>query len=288
MKIPYYPGCTLKTTAKNFEDSAVAAARVLGMELQELPRWNCCGTVYSLAKDNLMEQLAPIRNLLRVKEQGGTELATLCSMCYNTLKQANLLVRNDSEKSEKIRQFMDREKVEYNGEVKVLHLLELLSKKIGFQAISKKIKRPLKKLKIAPYYGCLLLRPKEVGLDDTEEPEILDKLIRAMGGETVDYPYKVECCGSYQAVNQKDVVIERAWKILSSAEKRGAAAVIVSCPLCFFNLDSFQKNVKEKYADFKEIPIFYFTQLLAFALGIDLKFDLHSVDTKQVINKISQ
>ncbi|MFH1957809.1 MAG: CoB--CoM heterodisulfide reductase iron-sulfur subunit B family protein [bacterium] len=290
MRIPYYPGCTLKTTAKNFEDSAVAAARVLDMELWELPRWNCCGTVYSLAKDNLMEQLAPIRNLLRVKEQGETEVATLCSMCYNTLKQANLLVQNDSEKREKIRQFMDREKVEYNGEVKVFHLLELLSKKIGFEAISKKIKRPLNKLKIAPYYGCLLLRPKEVGLDDAEEPEILDKLIKAMGGETVDYPYKVECCGSYQAVNRKDVVLERTWQILSSAEKRGADAVIVSCPLCFFNLDTFQKRVKEKYADFKEIPIFYFTQLLAFALGIDenLKFDLHSVDTKPVINRIGR
>lgn len=286
MKISYFPGCTLKTMAKNFEDSALASLSSLGVEMVELPRWNCCGTVYSLTSDDLIHQLAPVRNLIRVKEQKNTRVVTLCSMCYHTLKRANKMVQEDSEKLDKLNNLMDREDVKYDGEVEVLHLLEILKDEIGFSQIAKKVKTPLKGLKVAPYYGCLLLRPQEVGLDDSENPTILKNFLESLGAEVIDYPYETECCGSYHTVVNIDLVVERAYDILSSAINQGAEAIVLSCPLCDFNLDNRQKEIKEKFSEFKGIPVFYFTQLLALSLGLKEKacrFDLNFVDPRPLL-----
>jgi len=280
MKISYYPGCTLKTVASNLESSALAVAASLGVEMIELERWNCCGGVYSLAEDDLMHQVASARNLVRVQQAGAEGMVTLCAMCYNTLKRANLLVKEDEEKRGKINNFMDREE-DYLGEVKVLHMLELLRDDIGLERITKGVTRNLNGLRVAPYYGCLLLRPAEIGLDDLEEPTVMKEILECTGLEGIDIPYKTECCGSYQTVNQVDVVVERIHGILGSAVNRNADAIAVSCPLCFFNLDRRQKQVRELYRDSTEIPIFYFTQLLAIALGAGVEtcnFDLHHVD----------
>lgn len=281
MEIPYFPGCTLKTAALNFEDSAVASAAALGIELVELPKWYCCGTVYSLASDDLIHQLAPIRTLLRVKEAGGDRVVTLCAMCYNTLKRANQLIREDEEKREKINSFMYEEETDYNGEVEVYHLLQLLRDDIGFEKLRERVKNPLKGLGVAPYYGCLLLRPPEVGLDDPEEPRVLEDLLRSTGAEVVDHPFKTECCGSYNTVDRVDLVADRTREIVGSAIKRGAELLVTSCPLCQFNLDNRQKDVAEAHSDFNGIPVLYFTQLLAVALGLDekaLRFDLNYID----------
>jgi len=277
MKIPYYPGCTLKTTAKNFESSAIAALRALDVELVELKRWNCCGTVYSLASDDLIHKLAPIRNLIRVKEEGGARVLTLCSMCYNTLRQANMFFEKDKEASEKMNQFMDRE-VDYEGDVEVLHILKFLKDEIGFDNISKKVKNTLGELKIAPYYGCLLLRPSEIAIDNPENPSLLEDLFHSLGIYTVDFPYKNECCGAYQTVNQIDLIADRTHTMISLARGCGANIMVTSCPLCQFNLETRQENLKEKYADFVEMPVLYFTQILGAALGVskkDLRFDLN-------------
>jgi len=281
MKISYFPGCTLKTMAKNFEDSAIASLSFLGIEMVELPRWNCCGTVYSLTSDDLIHQVAPIRNLIRVKEARDTRVVALCSMCYHTLKRANKLVKEDQEKLDKLNNLMYREAVKYNGEVEVLHLLEILKNEVGFDQISKKVKMPLKGLKVAPYYGCLLLRPAEVGLDDPESPTILKDLLESVGAEAIDYPYETECCGSYHTVVNVNLVVERAYDILSFAISQKAEAIVLSCPLCGFNLDYRQKEIKEKFPDFKSIPVFYFTQLLALSLGLEEKvcrFELNFID----------
>lgn len=281
MKISYFPGCTLKTTAKNFEDSALTSLKILGVDLVELPRWNCCGTVYSLATDDLMHHLAPVRDLIRVKEEGQGKVVTLCSMCYNTLKQANDLVKADPEKLEKINQFMYREEVKYDGSVEVIHLIEVLRDEVGWEALKKKVKRPLEGLRLAPYYGCLLVRPTQVALDDPEQPHLLEKLLEALGAEIIDYPYKTECCGSYHTITNVALVTERTHTILTSAYRSGAEAVAVSCPLCDFNLDSRQKEVEEKFSGFEKIPVFYFSQLLSLALGLGVeacRFDLNFVD----------
>jgi heterodisulfide reductase subunit B len=286
MKISYFPGCTLKTMAKNFEDSAIASLSFLGLEMVELSRWNCCGTVYSLTSDDLIHQVAPIRNLIRVKEARDTRVVALCSMCYHTLKRANKLVKEDQEKLDKLNNLMYREDVKYNGEVEVLHLLEILKNEVGFDQVSKKVKMPLKGLKVAPYYGCLLLRPAEVGLDDPESPTILKDLLESVGAEAIDYPYETECCGSYHTVVNVNLVVERVHDILSSAISQKAEAIALSCPLCGFNLDHRQKEIKEKFPDFKSIPVFYFTQLLALSLGLDEKvcrFELNFIDPRPLL-----
>lgn len=287
MKIPYYPGCTLETTARNFSSTAISAAALLDVEMVELDRWNCCGGVYSLATDDSIRQIAPIRNLVRVQQSGADRVVTLCAMCYNTLKRANLSINTDVDRKDKINLFMDREE-DYDGRVKVLHMLELLRDEVGFDRIAEKVKKPLSGLKVAPFYGCMLLRPREVGLDDVEGPTVLDRLLSIIGAEVIDDPYKTECCGSYQTVNQVDVVIERTRQIISSARKRGADAVVVSCPLCHFNLDARQRDVERKYRDFGKLPVLYFTQLLAMALGSSAdicEFDAHHVDPRQVLEE---
>jgi len=288
MKISYYPGCTLKNNAKNFEESALYSLNAIGVEVKELPRWNCCGTVFSLATDDLIHHVAPIRNLIRVKESNTDRVMTLCAMCYNTLKRANERVKADSESLDKINQFMYREEIDYKGDVKILHLLELLRDEIKFENIAKKVTNPLKNLKVANYYGCLLVRPKEIGFDDVENPTILDNLMTAMGADSIDFPYKTECCGAYQTVNNPEIIADRTFQILTSAQSQGAEVVTVSCPLCAFNLDHRQEETVQKFPEFKNIPILYFTQLMAIALGCpeeSLRFDLNSIDPKPILKE---
>jgi len=288
MKISYYPGCTLKANAKNFEDSALCSLKKLGLEVEELRRWNCCGTVYSLATDDLIHHVAPVRNLIFSKEAKAEAMLTLCAMCFNTLKRANERVKTNLEDRDIINRFIDAEGLSYDGDVKVLHLLELLRDEIKFENVAKKVVKPLKNLKVASYYGCLLVRPKELGLDDVENPRVLENLMAALGAEPVDFPHKTECCASYQTVDNPGIVAERTHMILTSAEKRKADVVVVSCPLCAFNLDNRQKETRELHPDFQKIPILYFTQLLAIALGCGeeaLRLDLHSVDPRPVLKQ---
>lgn len=288
MKISYYPGCTLKNNAKNFEDSALCSLKRLEVEAIELERWNCCGTVFSLATDDLIHHVAPIRNLIRVKEANTNKFMTLCAMCFNTLKRANERVKSDPESLDKINKFMYREDVKYEGDVQVLHLLELLRDEIKFENIAKKVVKPLKNLKIANYYGCLLVRPKEIGLDDVENPTVLENLMTTLGADAIDFPYKTECCASYQTVDKPENVADRTYHILTSAQSQGADLVSVSCPLCAFNLDYRQKETVQKYPEFKNIPILYFTQVMALALGCpekDLRLDLHYIDPKPILRE---
>jgi heterodisulfide reductase subunit B len=288
MKISYFPGCTLKANAKNFEDSTLCALKKLGLEVEELRRWNCCGTVYSLAADDIIHHVAPVRNLIFSKEAKADALVTLCAMCYNTLKRANDRFKKNAEDRDIINRFMDAEGLAYEGDVKVLHLLDVLRDVIKFENLAQKVVRPLKDLNVASYYGCLLVRPKEIGLDNVENPQVLENLMSALGAQPVDFPHKTECCGAYQTVDNPQIVAERTYQILTSARARGADVVAVSCPLCAFNLDNRQKETVDLYSDFKKMPILYFSQLLGIALGCPveaLRFDLHDVDPKPVLKR---
>jgi heterodisulfide reductase subunit B len=272
----YYPGCTLKTTARNFELSTIASVEKMGIELVEPDRWNCCGTVHALATDDVMHQLAPIRNMIRVEEllQSGKvdnkQMVTLCAMCYNTLKRANQVFNSDSDRKKKIHDIMYREEIKYSGNVEILHLLEIL-KEYGWDNIKKYVKKPLQGLKVAPYYGCLLLRPRGIGIDNTDNPSILEDLIKALGAEAVDFSHKQKCCGSYHTVQMKEVVADLSYNILKQAEDAGANMVVTACPLCEYNLGPRQVQIKKQYPNFSSIPVVYFSQLMALAFGLDEK-----------------
>jgi len=287
MKLLYYPGCTLKTSAKNLEKSAFAIMEALGHEMVEMEDWNCCGVVASLTDDDLMHHLAPLRSLIHVEDAGENRVVTLCDMCCNTLKQTNLRVKEIPADLETLNLFMDREN-DYKGTVEVLHFLEFLRDEIGFDVIKKKVKHPLKGMKIMPYYGCMLLRPREVAIDDAEEPTILGDLLSALGAEVVDNPFKVECCGSYHTVENKELVSKRAHRITSFATERGSNAMVLSCPLCKFNIDARGKEAEKMFKNYKQIPVYYYTQLIAVALGLDLSvcgFEEHNVDPTVLLKK---
>ena len=285
MKISYYPGCTLKTKAKNLERSALACLDVLGVEYEELPRWNCCGAVYSLADDDLIHLIAPVRDLIRVKEQGHDTVLTLCSMCYNTLARANELMLNDEVKRGTINDFMDEEP-DYAGEVKVVHFLDFLRDEIGWEQLKGKVKNPLNGMKLAPYYGCTLLRPGDVSIDQSGTPKIFEDCMEAIGAEIVRFPMSKECCGSYQVIGNPDAALKLSHDIITDASSRGAEAMVLTCPLCDYNLGHRQDEMLKRFEDTKELPMFYFTQLMALALGVDAEqchFDLNRVNAMEFL-----
>jgi heterodisulfide reductase subunit B len=268
MKLSYYPGCTLKTKAKNLELSALACLDALGIEYEELPRWNCCGAVYSLSDDDLIHMIAPVRDLIRAREQGSDTVLTLCAMCYNTLARANELMKNDEEKRKTINDFMDEEP-DYAGEVRVVHFLDFLRDDYGWDKLKEKVTAPLNGMKVAPYYGCTLLRPREVALDLPDNPTLFADFMQTIGAEIIDFPSANTCCGSYQVLGNPDAALKVSYDILSDAASREADALVLACPLCDYNLGRRQDAMLEKYEGAKEVPIFYFTQLLAVALGVD-------------------
>lgn len=267
MKISYYPGCTLKTKAKNLEKSALASLDALGIEYEELPRWNCCGAVYSLADDDLLHLVAPVRDLIRVKEQGNDTVLTLCSMCYNTLARANDLMKNDEVKRNTINSFMDEEP-DYLGDVRVVHFLDFIRDDYGFDKLREKIVAPLNGLQVAPYYGCTLLRPKEVALDRPDAPKLFNQFMEILGASPIGFSMATECCGSYQVLGNPDAALQVSHEIIADAAAAGAEAMVLTCPLCEFNLARRQPLMKVKYQDAAEMPVFYFSQLMALALGV--------------------
>ena len=286
MRYLYFPGCTLSTKAKGFAASGEASARALGIDLVELSQWNCCGATFPLATDNLLALVAPTRILLNAQKEGD-HLVALCSICYHVLKRTNRFLREEADKREKINLFIEEE---YRGEVRVFHLLELLRDEIGFEALSERVERRLQGLRVAPYYGCLLLRPfQEIGLDDPEEPKILDDLLASLGCEVIGFSHKSECCGSYLAMSASEVTRELSYAILRSSLASGAQALVTSCPLCQFNLDYQQGEMAANYSGFAQIPVLYFTQLLGMALGIESgAFGLadHHVDPRPLLREV--
>ncbi len=277
----------MKSHAANFESSLLYSMKHLGVEVAEIDRWNCCGTVSSLVQDNAMRQVAPIRNLLRVQEANAPRVMTACSMCYNTLKRANDRAKADPALLSRMNGFMSDEPVTYEAKVEVVHTLQILQElKTNGGAISAKVVKPLKGLRVASYYGCLLTRPRSVAFDDVEEPVLLDELVKALGGEPIDFSQKTECCGAYQTVDKPEIIASRTCQILGDAREQGAEVVAVSCPLCAFNLDQRQEIAHRLHPGFEGLPVVYFTQLMAIAFGCEesvLKLELHHNSPRPVL-----
>ena len=285
MKISYYPGCTLKTKAKNLDQAAIASLGKLGVEVQELERWNCCGAVHSLTADDLIHQVGPVRNLVRAKEQGADTLVTLCSMCYNTLARANRLMQTDEEKRDTINRFMDEE-IDYNGEVEVIHYLTYLDREIGWDKVREQVKNPLTGFQVAPYYGCTLHRPADVGIEPFGSYELMTELLTALGAEVVSFAGIDKCCGSYQVLGEEAGENSAGAAIITMAADAGAEALATSCPLCEYNLGKMQPKMKEKGNISQSVPTYYFTQLMALAFGEDPRtchFELNDTSSEELL-----
>lgn len=257
MKFSYYPGCTLRNKAKELDAYARASAKALGFELEELTDWQCCGGVYPLGADEIASKLASVRALAQAKEKG-QPLVTLCSACHHVLKRVNDDMRNVEDIRTRANNYMKLD-TPYGGEAEVLHFLEVLRDQIGFDELKKKVVNPLTGKKIGAYYGCLLLRPGNImTFDDPENPKILEDFIRALGAEPVVYPYRNECCGGYISLKEPEMAKSMSSGISQSAQGFGAQMLITACPLCRYNLNKSQSD----------LPVYYFTELLAEALGV--------------------
>ena len=263
MNYSYFPGCTLKNKAKDLDAYARASADALGFNLEEIPEWQCCGGVYPLAKDEIATKLSSVRALASARDSG-TDLVTLCSACYNVLKQVNNDMINDENVILKANAYLKQDGVEYHGETKVLHFLEVLRDVVGWDNVKAAVKNPFTGKKIGAYYGCLLLRPgKVLQFDDPENPQIIEDFIKSIGGTPVIYAQRNECCGAYTMFEDSSTPEKRTKEILTNAEEHGAEFLVTSCPLCKYNLI---KNKKESPLD-----VIYFTELLAQALGVKEK-----------------
>lgn len=285
MKIGYYPGCTLKTKARNLEEAAIRAMEVLGVELVELDRWNCCGAVYSLADDDLVHLLAPARDLIRAHDQGFDTLLTLCSMCYNTLARTNRLMREDAVKREALNEFMEEEN-DYRGEVEVVHFLNFIRDRIGWDKVKEAVKVPLEGLNVAPYYGCTLTRPREISIDHAIHHHVFEDMIEAVGANAVTFDEAETCCGSYQVVSNPDAAGKTLAGILRSAENHQVDMLVLSCPLCEYNLGRRQGLAIEADDSLSSMPVIYMSQLMALALGVpseELKLDLNIPAVEQLL-----
>lgn len=261
MKVSYFPGCTLRTKAKELDSYARKCAEVLGFELCEIENWQCCGGVYVSAKDEIASKLSSVRALIAAKEKN-QPLVTVCSACHNVIKQTNHEMQTNEDFASKVNMYMAQEKnppEAYGGETEVYHYLELLRDKIGFDKIKEAVTNPLKGKKIAAYYGCMLLRPNKVmAFDDPENPKIMEDFIRALGAEPVIYAKRNECCGGYVVVDDEKAATKKGAAVAKSAEMGGADIIVTACPLCRYNL------IKSG----SKLPVVYFTELLAEALGV--------------------
>lgn len=253
----YYPGCTLRTKAKELDAYARVSAEALGISLVEPENWQCCGGAYTTATNEVATKLSAVRTLIAGKETEG--LVTVCSACHNVIKQTNYDIANNEAMAVKVQRYLGLDEA-YTGDTKVYHYLELLRDVVGFDKLKEKVVNPFKGKKIAAYYGCLLLRPsKALAMDNPENPVIMEDFIRAIGGTPVIYAQRNECCGGYIAMEDKAQAEKRSSAVMTSAEEMGADMIITACPLCLYNL---KKNSGS------DMPVYYFTELLAEALGL--------------------
>ncbi len=287
MKYAYFPGCSLHSTAKEYDLSTKEVANALGIELLEIPDWICCGATPAHLTMHLLSLALPVKNLIKARAMGSYEVVTCCAACFNRLKTANHFMQNDAEHRQKVEEIVGQE---YKGEVQVRHFLDVLVNGFGLKNLKRHVTRDLSGLKVACYYGCLLTRPPEItALDDLEEPHLIDDIMRTIGAEPVQWPYKTECCGASFSLTKTDIVLKLSGDILQMAADAQAKAIVVACPLCQSNLDLRQGMINKKYKKNFNMPILYFTQLVALSLGIDrrkLGLEKHIVNPMPLLKEV--
>ena len=257
MKVSYFPGGTLKNKAKDLDAYAYRSADALGVTLEEIEDWQCCGGVFTTANNEVATKLSSVRALKSASDKG-QPLVTVCSACHNVIKQTNHAMQNNTEFAGKVNRYMGADGG-YAGEAEVYHYLEMLRDLVGFDKVKESVVNSLKGKRIAAYYGCLLLRPNKVmRMDDPENPTIMEDLVRALGAEAVVWARRNECCGAYVSVESPEAAKKNALAIIENAKAAGAEMIITACPLCKYNLEKCGSG----------FPVVYFTELLAEALGV--------------------
>lgn len=286
MKVSYYPGCSLHSTAIEYDMSTKRVLEALDVEYVEVKDWICCGSTPAHQSDELMSVALPVKNMAIMTENDYlTDMCIPCASCYSRLKVAQEKM-TDTETRRKVEEIIE---APYPENINVMHALDLIVEKVGLDTVKNKIKRTLKGMKVVCYYGCLMTRPpKATGKKQCENPTEMEELMETLGAKPLDWNMKTFCCGAAAALTQTEVVLDLTKKILEDAISVGAEAIIVGCPLCHANTDGRQKEINKKYSTTLNIPIYYFTELLGLCLGVspeELGIDKHLTEALQLIDK---
>lgn len=282
----YYPGCSLKGGSRHYEESILPVFKEIGMELEELDDWNCCGATAYFSVDDTMAAAICGRNL-SLAEKTGKDILAPCSGCYLTMKKSKDFLTSEKDKAVEIMRKLKSSGCEYTGKTDVKHPLEVLVKEIGTAEIKQRVKRKLKGLKVACYTGCQLVRPY-TDFDDPDYPMALDIIMEAIGAEPVDYSAKTRCCGGSLTGTIENVGLRLNYILLKEAKNKGADVIVTVCPLCQFNLEITQKKIVKEYEGVK-IPVLYFSQLMGLSFEIpkeDLGFSRSIIPLKPFWEKI--
>lgn len=285
----YYPGCSSEATAVGLQLSNQAIAKPLEIELIELEDWTCCGSTPYGSLDRAESVLVAARNLA-LAEKTGFDLVTPCSSCFVTLYGANLQLKENPRLMKRVNEALAVVSLEYHGKVRVRHLTEVLVNDVTPEVISAKVQQPLNGLKVAPYYGCQLVRP-DYGFDNPESPRSLDRLVASLGAEAVPFPLKNRCCGGSLVISDESLVLGLIRKLLENAAGNGAECIVTPCPMCQINLDAYQSRVNSRFKTNFNIPILFVTQLIGLALGIEsrsLGLDRNIVSPGRMLDRIAR
>lgn len=287
MKYAYYPGCSLDSTGIEFNMSTKAVAKAWGIELWEIPDWNCCGSSSAHVTNPWLALGLPARNMA-IAEEAGLDVAIPCAACYARSKKAEIAVAESADTRAKVEEIIGHP---YKGESKARALLDIFYRDLGCEAIKSKVLRPLTGLKAVTYYGCLFVRPAEIAIDDPENPISMDKVMEALGAEVVSWNYKTECCGASLSACKSAVGYPMIERILDGAKQSGADCIITACPMCMANLDMRQAEIGKKVGKHYDLPVYYITELMGYAAGIEPKelgIVRHFVHAEELLRKIKK
>lgn len=287
MKLGYYPGCSSEGSAIEYHMSTLLTAKMLGIELVELDDWNCCGATSAHNTNKLLSLALPARNLAIAEKAGLDLILAPCAACYSRLRGAEMAAKHDEQMRQKIEQVID---MEFNAASSTISVLEFLADRVGTDRIKEKVTNPLKGMKAACYYGCLLVRPVEhTGFDDPEDPQTMDKIVSALGAETVDWAHKTECCGAALATSRPEIGAKMIYEVIKNAKAAGADCIVTACPLCMLNLDMRQAGAEKAFKEKFDIPVYYVTELVALAGGASPKqvgADKHFVEAVKYLESL--
>lgn len=283
MKYLYFPGCSLKSSGKLYEDSLLAVFKTLGLEVQELDDWNCCGATSYMSINDHHAIAITARNLALAEIQGGGELIAPCAACYMGLLKTQNYLDADPGLRETVVNQLSKQGLTSRKNIKVRHPLDVLVNEVGLDAIRKAVKVPLSSVKAACYYGCQLIRPFSE-FDNAHDPQTMDKIARALGAEPIDWPIKTRCCSGSMTSTLTHIGLSMNFELLKEAKFRGANVMLTACPLCQFNLECFQGKITRKFHEDVKMPVMYFTQLMGMAFGVPAKeLGLHKMLSPDLI-----
>ena len=265
MKYSYFPGCSLKGLGRAYEESLLPVMRHLGVELNELEDWNCCGATAYMSVDEAKAGVLAARNLAIAEKTGPQDLLTPCSACYLVLNKTQHNITDFPDIRDTVHRALRSANLSYTGSTTVRHPLDILVHDIGLDVIKEKVVRPLKGLKVAPYYGCQVVRPYST-FDDAWNPTTMDRLLATLGAEVVHYPLKTKCCGGSLTGTVPEAGLRMTYILLKEAVRRGADVIATICPLCQFNLDAYHDQIDRRWGRTR-IATVYFTQLMGLAFG---------------------